>query len=277
MKIDINGVNYYYSWLTPYEAGRATLVCLHGFTGTSQTFEPVFQEQQKLNILAIDLIGHGFTDTYVHPYRYQMACLCDDLACLIEQLGIFSFALLGYSMGARTALSFACRYPEKVQQLILESGSPGLETDSERRKRRFSDKHLAAFIMKHSLEEFVAKWQQLPLFATQKDLPLESQSAVYQERISQQRFGLACSLWFMGTGAQPSCWEQLSELNMPILAIVGESDSKFQQIAQNMQKKQPSLSIDCLAQAGHCVHLEQPRTFEQKVLAFLERGSTFAD
>jgi 2-succinyl-6-hydroxy-2,4-cyclohexadiene-1-carboxylate synthase len=277
MKIDINGVNYYYNWLTSYEEERATLVCLHGFTGTSQTFVPVFQEQQKLNILAVDLIGHGLTDTYVHPYRYQMSCLCDDLACLTEKLGISSFALLGYSMGARTALSFACRYPEKVQQLILESGSPGLKTDSERRKRRLSDERLAAFIMSHSLEEFVVKWQQLPLFATQLNLSLESQSAVYRERISQRRFGLACSLWFMGTGAQPSCWEQLSELDLPILAIVGEWDSKFKQIARHMQEKQPQLSIACLVQAGHCVHLEQPRAFEQQVLVFLERGRPFAD
>ncbi|MTD40357.1 2-succinyl-6-hydroxy-2,4-cyclohexadiene-1-carboxylate synthase [Erwinia sp. CPCC 100877] len=277
MKIEINGVNYYYRWLTPYEAERPTLVCLHGFTGTSQTFVPMFQKQLALNVLAIDLIGHGHTDVYVHPYRYQMSCLCDDLAYLTEALGIFSFALLGYSMGARTALSFACQYPEKVRQLILESGSPGLKTAFERTKRRISDERLAAFIMKHSVEEFVEKWQQLPLFDTQKNLSLADQAAVYQERVSQRQFGLACSLWFMGTGAQASCWEQLSELNMPILAIVGALDSKFQQIARNMQEKQAHLLIESIAQAGHCIHLEQPKAFEQKVLTFLERGSTFAD
>ncbi|WP_207694385.1 2-succinyl-6-hydroxy-2,4-cyclohexadiene-1-carboxylate synthase [Enterococcus sp. DIV0212c] len=271
MKSNINGVNYYYEWFSAYEADRLTLVCFHGFTGISQTFAPVFQQECDINILAIDLIGHGQTDCYVHPYRYQMECLCQDIALLTEQLGIAEFALLGYSMGARAALGFACLFPRKVTQLILESGSPGLQKMSERVERQRADEHLAEFIMRHPIEDFVVRWESLSLFDSQKQLPPQVQETIRQERLSQRPFGLVCSLWFMGTGVQPNFWQKLTDIKVPTLLIVGEVDLKFQQIAIRMKEKQPTLTIEVVSDAGHCVHLEKPRIFEEIVHAFLAR------
>lgn len=269
MKTAINGVNYYYQWLTDYEANRPTLVCLHGFTGTSQTFVPVFQRDRDRNILAIDLIGHGQTDSYVHPYRYQMECLCQDIALLTEQLGISKFSLLGYSMGARVALGFTCLFPQKIQKLLLESGSPGLKSKTERMTRKCSDEHLAGFIMSHSIEAFVDKWEKLSLFDSQKQLSCKILATLRKERLSQQAFGLACSLWFMGTGVQPDFWQELDKIEIPTLLIVGELDHKFQRIAQNMQEKQQNMSIKIVKNAGHCVHLEKPEIVEEVVYSFL--------
>ncbi|OJG53340.1 2-succinyl-6-hydroxy-2,4-cyclohexadiene-1-carboxylate synthase [Enterococcus haemoperoxidus] len=245
------------------------MVCLHGFTGTSQTFVPVFQKENGLNILAIDLIGHGKTDCYVHPYRYQMDCLCQDIALLTEGLGIVEFSLLGYSMGARVALGFTCLFPQKIHQLILESGSPGLKSMSERMMRKCADEHLAGFIMSHSIEAFVDKWENLSLFDSQKRLSTKVQRTLRQERLSQQAFGLACSLWFMGTGVQPDFWQELDKIKAPMLLIVGELDAKFQHIAQSMQKNHPNISIEIAKDAGHCIHLEKPEIVEKVVYTFL--------
>lgn len=269
MNTTINGVNYYYEWLSTYEANRPTLVCFHGFTGTSQTFSPVFQKERELNILAVDLIGHGRTDCYVHPYRYQMECLCQDVALLTERLGIFEFSLLGYSMGARAALGFACLFPQKVRHLILESGSPGLEGETERMMRKRSDEQLAGFIMSHPIEIFVEKWENLPLFESQKRLSLNLQQTLRKERLSQRGFGLACSLWFMGTGVQPNFWPELAKVKASTLLIVGELDVKFQQIAKKMQEIQPDFSIEFVSDTGHCIHLEKPQVFEKIVVSFV--------
>ncbi|WP_086314802.1 2-succinyl-6-hydroxy-2,4-cyclohexadiene-1-carboxylate synthase [Enterococcus sp. 7F3_DIV0205] len=269
MNTTINGVTYYYEWLSVYKPDQPTLVCLHGFTGTSQTFTSVFQKKSDINILAIDLIGHGQTDCYVHPYRYQMDCLCQDIALLTEHLGIFQFSLLGYSMGARAALGFTHLFPQKIQQLILESGSPGLQSKSERIVRKCSDEHLASFIMSHPIEDFVDNWEQLPLFETQKRLSPKVQGTLRQERLSQRNFGLACSLWFMGTGVQPDFWQELNKIKIPTLLIVGELDLKFQDIAKKMQEKQPDLVIEVVQDAGHCIHLEKPQVFEKIVYTFL--------
>ncbi|OJG74984.1 2-succinyl-6-hydroxy-2,4-cyclohexadiene-1-carboxylate synthase [Enterococcus quebecensis] len=247
------------------------MVCFHGFTGTSDTFIPTFQKEQDINILAIDLIGHGQTDCYVHPYRYQLDCLCQDIALLTENLGIFQFALLGYSMGARAALGFTCLFPQKVLQLILESGSPGLESKTERMARKRSDEDLAGFIMSRPIEEFVDKWERLSLFDSQKRLPIQTKKTLRQERLSQRPYGLACSLWYMGTGVQPDFWSALANIDIPILLIVGELDPKFQQIAQKMKTKHPVIDIEIVSGAGHCIHLEKPQVFEEVVLTFLSR------
>ncbi|MFD2307451.1 2-succinyl-6-hydroxy-2,4-cyclohexadiene-1-carboxylate synthase [Enterococcus termitis] len=272
MNAEINGVNYYYEWLS-YQKDRATLVCFHGFTGSSQTFVPVFQHKNDHNILLIDLIGHGQTDCYVHPYRYQLESLCRDIALLTETLGISRFSLLGYSMGARAALGFCCLFPNKVQKLILESGSPGLKSPLERAKRQLSDERLAAKTLTSSIEAFVTKWEALPLFNTQNSLPKNVQMVVREERLSQQPFGLACSLWFMGTGAQKNFWPELTHITIPVLLIVGELDTKFQQIADQMKQRQVTFSIKTVSDAGHCVHLEKPQQFEKIVYDFLKGGS----
>ncbi|EAC9858656.1 2-succinyl-6-hydroxy-2,4-cyclohexadiene-1-carboxylate synthase, partial [Listeria monocytogenes] len=58
MKDTINGVSFFYQWLQPYRPSLPTLVALHGFTGSSESFRPVFAEVGSYNVLAIDLIGH---------------------------------------------------------------------------------------------------------------------------------------------------------------------------------------------------------------------------
>ncbi len=271
MNIEINGVDYYYEWLS-YKKGCPTLVCLHGFTGSGQTFAPVFQGKSDFNILVIDLIGHGRSSIHVHPYRYQLDSLCQDLALLTEKLGISVFSLLGYSMGARVALGFYYLFPHKVQQLILESGSPGLKSRSERTRRQLSDERLASWTLTSPIKDFVMKWEALPLFDTQRSLPDQLQVAVREERLAQQPFGLACSLWFMGTGIQKSYWTELVGINIPVLLIVGELDHKFRWIAEEMKQIQSTFIIETVEHAGHCVHLEKPRQFEEIVYGFLKGG-----
>ena len=151
-----------------FDAKRTTVVCLHGFTGTLATFAAVFPSQTPYNVLGIDLPGHGATASLVAPERYTMKQVCHDIAELTESLNLPCFCLLGYSMGARTALGFALHYPQKVQHLLLESGSPGLATAAERQARICQDHRLAERLLEEPLVDFIDFWQELPLFQTQK-------------------------------------------------------------------------------------------------------------
>lgn len=271
MNYSVNGVDYYCEWLLPYRKEYPTLVCLHGFTGSSQTFHSLFSLTNHWNILGIDLLGHGKTASFVHPYRYRLEVLCHDLAEVIAQLGLSKFALLGYSMGARVALGFTVLFPRKVTHLILESGSPGLKDKAERELRKQSDQRLAQSIITQPIERFVDYWENLALFETQKHLSKCTQLRIHQERLQQNKWGLACSLMFMGTGIQPSFWEDLEHLNkLSILLIVGELDHKFKQIAFQMKKVQPAISIRIIQGAGHCVHVERPKVFQNEVIHFLQ-------
>ncbi len=266
MKASIRGIAYYYAWLGAYDETKPTVLCLHGFTGKGETFAhclPVAKKQA--NFLMVDLIGHGQSAIFVHPYRYQMASLCEDLALLLAQLNLKKVTILGYSMGARVGLAFGISYPEMVSCLLLESGSPGLKTAGERKQRRKKDERLAQSLLNESLDVFVAYWENLPLFATQKNLPPRVQQAIQQERKSQQRYGLACSLWFMGTGAQMSYWAQLKNTQMPIYLLVGSADHKFVDLASAMTHENSRIQAIVISDAGHCVHMEKPDQFSRVV------------
>ncbi|MGX6962928.1 2-succinyl-6-hydroxy-2,4-cyclohexadiene-1-carboxylate synthase [Vagococcus xieshaowenii] len=282
MKQLINGVAYHYEWLAPFVQTQPTLVCLHGFTGTGETFRfladdkkdtELLQVAPSYNYLLVDIIGHGQSSVYVHPYHYQFKQVLHDLEQLLDRLALQRVSLLGYSMGARLALGLTIQIPSRIEHLILESGSPGLRTEEERKVRQMSDQRLAGRLMNQPLADFVDFWQDIPLFNTQKQLSLDVQQAVRSERLSQQNFGLACSLQYMGTGRQPSYWEALSNLYEPnIHVIVGALDSKFGKMANEMKHIQPQLQVTTVADTGHCVHLERPKVFKKIIRQLLQEG-----
>ena len=70
-------------------------------------------------------------------------------------------------------------------------------------------------------------WENIPLFETQKRLAQNVQEAVRKERLANNSKGLANSLRGMGTGAQPSWWNELQNFKMPVLLMNGEYDEKF--------------------------------------------------
>lgn len=273
MQLVVDDVSYHAKWLTSYKHQQPTLVCLHGFTSTHQTFAFLTQsaEMAGYNLLAFDLIGHGKSDSpaMAAPYTYQMVLKV--IAQLLDQLGLAQVAILGYSMGARVAIGFTISYPERVSRLIIESGTPGLKTSAERQTRRQSDERLADRILIEGVPAFVDFWENLPLFDTQKNLPKRVRDRVRLERLSQLAQGLANSLRFMGTGSMPNYWPQLASLKtVPVAIIVGERDTKFCGIADAIHHQLPTSQIICVPDAGHCVHLERPDQIAYLVTQLME-------
>src|SRR5690625_2042471 len=184
MKLTINGTTYHYE---VYGEG-APLVLLHGFTGSRATWSPFIEKFQGfVQLILIDLPGHGETEI---KQPFSMKQCCDDLKEMFTQLQLTSIHLLGYSMGGRIALSFAMYYPEIIRSLLLESASPGLEIKDERAERIKRDEKLANRIESEGLEAFVDFWQEIPLFHSQKRLPIEKQQAIRKERLTQTEEGL---------------------------------------------------------------------------------------
>lgn len=244
------------------EHAEETLVLLHGFTGSVATWEKVANYlPTTFRIIAIDLIGHGDTAVPAEVSRYLMTEQVKDLEDLFTQLNLESFTLLGYSMGGRIALCYTVAHAHRVKRLILESSSPGLKTAEERQARRQADEVLADKIERNGVISFVDKWQDIPLFASQKNLPSTMQHAIRQERLSQSAQGLANSLRGMGTGAQVSVWEELGKLRVPVLLVTGSLDDKFCRIAEQMLSLLPNAQHIEVSEVGHAIHVENPVQF----------------
>ena len=241
-----------------------TLVMLHGFTGSASGWGSHLDAfaAAGLRVIALDLHGHGMSDAPADPRRYAMECCQQDILAALHELGVRrgEALLLGYSMGGRIALYTA--FSGFFRALILESASPGLEDPAEREQRRDSDEALAASIERDGVQAFVERWEKLPLFASQSQLPPTVQAALRQQRLQNRANGLAQSLRGVGTGAQPALHAQLPTLGIPVLLIAGELDTKFTTIALAMARLLPQAQVCIVPEAGHAVHLEQPEKFD---------------
>jgi len=257
-----------YAYLDIGDKGKEVLVLLHGFTGTKQTWSPFFSQLEKyFRVIAIDMPGHG-NSTIDMPIT--METFCHHLFTLLEKENCTNIHLLGYSMGGRSALSFAMMHESMVKTLLLESASPGLKTEKERKLRRDQDSQLAEKLLTSSIEDFVNKWEQIPLFASQKSLPKSVQQKIRRERLLQEPEGLSNSLKYMGTGIQPSWWKPLNHLNTKVLLVVGELDEKFVQINRQMHELLPHSRLEVVKEAGHAIHVEQEAKFVKLVIDFIK-------
>lgn len=261
-----NGVRYHVAI-----AGEGDpIILLHGFTGSGENWSEIVNAlKTAYRVITIDLLGHGKTEAPSEPERYRMEHAAADLDAILEHLGFGQFHLVGYSMGGRLALYTAWKYPMRFKSLTLESASPGLAAAAERAARVASDAVLAESILHGGVREFVERWETLPLFATQQGLSEEIRLRLRQQRLQNNPPGLANSLRGMGTGSQPSLWEHLPTLNLPLLLLAGELDTKFTQIAREMHRLLPESRLKLVPDAGHTIHLEQPGVFTRLLREFL--------
>lgn len=252
------------------EGGGPPVLMLHGFTGTAESWSGIARGLVcRWRVLRVDLLGHGRSSCPEDPRRYALELAASDLLALMDALGVGEFAVLGYSLGGRTALHLALKAPERVKALILESASYGIADPSERAARRAQDEALAARIEREGIEAFVDYWESLPLFETQRRLPREVREAVRRERLGQPPLGLANSLRGAGAGAQECLLPRLPELTMPVLVIAGKLDLKYCAIAQEIAQAVSSGRLCIIDGAGHNVHLERPGDYLEAVTAFL--------
>jgi 2-succinyl-6-hydroxy-2,4-cyclohexadiene-1-carboxylate synthase len=218
-------------------------VLLHGFTGGATSFAHL-----GLDAVAPELPGHGSA-----PAATSWEGALDELARLLDPGPV---VLAGYSMGARLALGLALRRQEQVARLVLASGTAGIEDETERAKRQADDEELARFIETHGIAAFVDRWERTEIVSL-KPFQLER---LRPQRLQHQPSRLASALRHLGAGLQPSYWNELHHLRMPVVLLAGTSDAKFTGIATRMHQKLPHSDLRLL-DCGHVIHVERPEAF----------------
>lgn len=112
----VNGQQIYYE----VHGEGEPLILLHGGITATDGFGdtlPALARHRK--VFALHLQGHGRTPNIDWPLRYET--LGDDVAAVIEHLGIGPADVMGYSFGGGAALQLAIRHPEAVRRLIVVS------------------------------------------------------------------------------------------------------------------------------------------------------------
>jgi 2-succinyl-6-hydroxy-2,4-cyclohexadiene-1-carboxylate synthase len=240
------------------EGSGPRIVLLHGFGQTGRCWGPLAPALVAAGheVVRLDAPGHGGS-----------AGVAADLPAtgrLVAEVG-GPAVYLGYSMGARMALHVATEAPGVVRALVLIGGTPGIEDDGERAARRAADAALAARIRSEGVDAFVDRWLALPMFA---GLPPDGRFD--DERRRNTAEGLARSLELAGTGSQRPLWDELAEIDAPVLVVAGALDEKYATVARRTAATVGSNARAALVPgAGHSAHLERPGPTIDLVLGWL--------
>jgi len=115
---EVNGINLYFE---THGTGRP-LILLHGGLGSGEMFGPVLSAlAERHQVIAVDLQGHGRTADIDRPIDLQF--MADDIAALIDHLGLDKPDVVGYSLGGGVALQTAAQYPTKIRRLVMVSAN----------------------------------------------------------------------------------------------------------------------------------------------------------
>ena len=115
---NVNGLNLYFE---THGAGRP-LILLHGGLGSGEMFGPTLPKlAEQHQVITPDLQGHGRTADIDRPLDVRL--MADDIAALIDHLGLERPDVVGYSMGGGVALHTAAKYPAKVRRLVAASAN----------------------------------------------------------------------------------------------------------------------------------------------------------
>jgi len=99
----------------------APLLALHGLASSAHWYDivaPLLRDRHRL--IAPDQRGHGRTTNA--PSGYDWKTLSDDLAGLLDHIGLDTVAVMGHSWGGNVATNFAANYPGRVTRLIMIDG-----------------------------------------------------------------------------------------------------------------------------------------------------------
>jgi pimeloyl-ACP methyl ester carboxylesterase len=110
---DVNGIKLYYET----HGSGGPMLLLHGGLFSSEMFGPILPTlAKKHQVIAVDLQGHGRTAGIDTPLN--IGVMADDIAALIDHLGLERPDLVGYSLVGGVAFMTASRYPDKVRRLV---------------------------------------------------------------------------------------------------------------------------------------------------------------
>jgi pimeloyl-ACP methyl ester carboxylesterase len=116
-RVPANGVDYYYE----IHGSGEPLLLLHGGLGSSDMFDgnvlPALARSRQ--VIAVDLHGHGRTSLGERPI--DLVDIGNDLAFVLDKLGLKQVDVVGYSFGGGAALRLAIQHPAIVRRLVVMS------------------------------------------------------------------------------------------------------------------------------------------------------------
>jgi len=246
------------------------VLLLHGFAQTAHSWDFVsLALAGAYRVIALDARGHGDSDWAVDR-DYSLAAHQRDLDHLVEVLDIRFLAVIGLSMGGRSAYTFAARRPELVKALVIVDTGPVGMTAGGRRIRSF----VQLPDERESYEDFVKSvhdYQPLRSIEQIRDtlkfnvrqMPDGKWTWKYDRVLRDPGFRRP-------TSTPEEGWTHLRQIRCPTLLVRGDqSDVLAHETALEMSKTISECTYQVVQRAGHIVPGDNPAGFVETVKPWL--------
>jgi len=95
------------------------LLCLHGWLDNAASFVPLASLLDRLDVVALDLPGHGYSEHRHFSTRYHFIDYVFNVDAALDALGWDDCHLMGHSLGAAIGAVYGAGSPERVRSLVL--------------------------------------------------------------------------------------------------------------------------------------------------------------
>lgn len=203
------------------QPGYPWLVFLHGFSGDRNEWREVGDAFRAWPRLYLDLPGHGGSANIAVQDFAGVNIL---LQATLNSYNILNYWLIGYSLGGRVAMNFACQPRAGLRGLIVEGGHPGLKDAEARRARRSNDSAWADRFRHEPLAQVFADWYQQPVFAS---LNAGQRAALVALRSRNNGATLAAMLQATSLPGRPICAHPCRRAISPFITCAASTTRSF--------------------------------------------------
>lgn len=238
------------------------LIILHGLFGSADNWFSIARELDKeFTMYLVDQRNHGDSP---HDDEWNYDVMVEDLKELLDEEGLDKANLMGHSMGGKTVMNFALKYPERVEKLIVADIAPryypvhhesileGLNSLDLKaiNSRKEADDALAKYISEPGIRQFLLKSlaRDADGFAWKINLPIITKNI---ENVGE---------------ALP----EGESFDGPTLFLAGANSNYVQQKdLPEMLEFFPNYELEFVQNAGHWLHAEQPHAVVEEIRKFL--------
>jgi pimeloyl-ACP methyl ester carboxylesterase len=254
---------------------KTPVFLVHGLGDEADTWRHVLPLlQNDYRVIAPDLPGFGRSEKVKR--KYTVPFFVDVMLELIDTFSLSRFILAGHSMGAIIAQEMALEHPERVERLILISGSlVSKENPLNLGLLLFLLPGVGEWMYNRLRKDSQAAYQTLePYYNKLKDLPQADRDFLYQ-RVNERVWSDGQRRAFLSTLHNLASWisskqkglpARLSSWRIPTTVIWGENDRiNVVANAHALEKILPSARLVIVPGAGHNVQQEKAEVVAEAI------------
>ncbi len=254
------------------ETGSGTpLIFVHEFAGDMTSWEAQLRHfGQRYRAIAFNARGYPPSDVPPDVAAYSQARAADDIAAVLDHLGIARAHVAGLSMGGFATLHFGLRHPARALSLCVGGCGYGAEPDKRAEFAREAET-IAAFIAERGMAAFAETYALGPTRVQFETKDPRGFAAFRAQLATHSALGSANTQ--LGVQRRrPSLYDltaEMARLELPVLILHGDEDWPCLQPGLLMKQTIPTAALAVMPNCGHAINLEDPDEYNRILAAFL--------